>query len=57
MALTDQARRSNPRFTHTFLHVFATKGFEGWAACLDGVVEVGTGNGLRVFVCGIARTW
>jgi GNAT superfamily N-acetyltransferase len=49
MALTDQARRSNSRFTHTLLHGFATKEFEDWAAGLDGVVEVGTKNGLRVF--------
>lgn len=49
LAFTDQARRSNPRFTHTLLHGFATKGFEDWAAGLDGVVEIGTRNGLRVF--------
>ena len=49
LALTDQARRSNPRYTHSLLHGFATKEFEDWAAGLDGVVEVGTRNGLRVF--------
>ena len=49
MALTDQARRSNPRFTHTLLHGFATKEFENWAAGLRGVVEVGRRNGSKVF--------
>lgn len=49
LALTDQARRSNPKFTHTLLHGFATKELEDWAAGLNGVVEVGTKNGLRVF--------
>lgn len=54
LALTDQARRSNPVFTHTLLHGFATKELEDWAAGLDGVVEVGTRNGQSVFVRGIA---
>ena len=49
LALTDQARGSNPKFTHTLLHGFATKELEDWVAGLDGVVEVGTKNGLRVF--------
>ena len=49
LALTDKARRSNPKFTHTLLHGFATKELEDWAVGLDGVVEVGTKNGLRVF--------
>jgi GNAT superfamily N-acetyltransferase len=49
LALTEKARRSNPKFTHTLLHGFATKEFEDWAASLDGVVEVGTRNGFRVF--------
>ena len=55
LALTDQARRSNPRFTHTLLHGFASKEFEDWAAGLDGVVQVGTRQGQSVFVRGIAR--
>ncbi|SFK77944.1 hypothetical protein [Shimia haliotis] len=55
LALTDQARRSNPMFTHTLLHGFATKELEDWAAGLDGVVDVGTRNGQSVFVRGIAR--
>ena len=50
LALTDQARRSNPEFTHTLLHGFATKEFEDWAAGLEGVVEVGVKNGARVFL-------
>jgi hypothetical protein len=50
LALTDQARRSNPKFTHTLLHGFATKEFEDWAAGLDGVVQVGTRQGQSVFV-------
>ena len=50
MALTDQARRSSPDFTHTLLHGFATKEFEDWAANLDGVVEVAVKNGARVYV-------
>lgn len=54
LALTEKARRSNPKFTHTLLHGFATKEFEDWAASLDGVVEVGTRNGQSVFVRGIA---
>lgn len=55
LALTDQARRSNPEFTHTLLHGFATKELEGWAARLNGVIEVGTRQGQSVFVRGIAR--
>lgn len=54
LALTDQARRSNPNFTHTLLHGFATKELEDWAAGLDGVVEVGSRQGQSVFVRGIA---
>lgn len=54
LALTDQARRSNQKFTHTLLHGFATKEFEDWAAGLDGVIEVGTRQGQSVFVRGIA---
>lgn len=54
LALTDKARRSNPNFTHTLLHGFATKELEDWAAGLNGVVEVGTRNGQSVFVRGIA---
>jgi GNAT superfamily N-acetyltransferase len=50
LALTDQARRSNPMFTHTLLHGFATKELEDWAAGLDGVVEVGAQNGAKVYV-------
>ncbi len=50
LALTDQARRSNPMFTHTLLHGFATKELEGWAAHLNGVIEVGTRQGQSVFV-------
>ncbi len=50
LALTDQARRSNPKFTHTLLHGFATKELEDWAAGLDGVVEVGAQNGAKVYV-------
>ena len=49
LALTDQVRRSNPMFTHTLLHGFATKEFENWAAGLRGVVEVGRRNGSKVF--------
>jgi GNAT superfamily N-acetyltransferase len=55
LALTDQARRSNPKFTHTLLHGFATKELEDWAAGLDGVVQVGTRQWQSVFVRGIAR--
>jgi GNAT superfamily N-acetyltransferase len=50
LALTDQARRSNPEFTHTLLHGFATKELEDWAASLDGVVEVGVRRRQSVFV-------
>jgi len=53
LALTDQARRSNPMSTHTLLHGFATKELEDWATGLDGVVEIGTRNGQGVFVRGI----
>ena len=50
LALTDQARRSNPMFTHMLLHGFATKELEDWAVGLDGVVEVAVKNGARDYV-------
>ncbi len=55
LALTDQARRSNPVFTHTLLHGFATKELEDWVASLGGAVEVGMRQGQSVFVREIAR--
>ena len=54
LALTDQARRTNPVLTHTLLHGFATKELEEWAAGLEGAVEVGMRQGQSVFVRGIA---
>jgi hypothetical protein len=39
-SLTEAARRSNPAITHTLSHSFATKGLEGWAAQMPGMVEL-----------------
>ncbi|WP_375697991.1 GNAT family N-acetyltransferase [Pseudophaeobacter sp. TrK17] len=55
LALTDQVRRSNPKFTHTLLHGFATKELEDWAAGLDGAVEVGSRRRQAVFLRSISR--